>query len=113
MYAYVKIQVCVQYSFSIAAYYGVGVYFALNASYSAQDKYAVPNKDKVQFMFICSVIIGKYAKGEKGMMAPPPLEQGSSLLYDTLVETQNNPTIFVAVKDAQAYPEYLVSFIKK
>ena len=111
MYAYVKIQICV--FFFLAAYYGVGVYFALNASYSAVDKYAVPNKDKVQVMFICSVIIGKYAKGAKGMKAPPPLEQGSSLLYDTLVENDSNPTIFVAVKDAQAYPEYLVSFVKK
>ncbi len=96
----------------IAAVYGVGVYFARNASYSAQNNYAVPNKDKVQFMLICSVIIGKYTKGAKGMLAPPPLQTGGSLLYDTLVENEANPTIFVAVKDAQAYPDYLVSFKK-
>jgi len=63
-------------------------------------------------MFICSVVIGKYTQGKQGMKAPPPLQQGSSLLYDTLVERESNPTIFVAVKDAQAYPDYLVSFKK-
>ena len=94
----------------LAAYFGNGVYFALNANYSALPKYSVPNKDGVQFMFICSVIIGEHTVGAIGMKVPPVLEKGSSQVYDTLVDNKDNPTIFVAVTDAQAYPQYLVSF---
>lgn len=85
------------------------MYFALNAGYSARTKYSVPNKEGIQFLFICSVIIGEYTVGKKEMKVAPPLK-GSSLVYDTLVETMKKPTIFVALSDAQAYPEYLLSF---
>jgi len=94
----------------LAAYYGKGVYFALNSSYSALPKYSVPNKDGHQYMFICRVIIGEYTKGTKEMKVAPPLREGSNEVYDTLVENKDNPTIFVAMSDAQAYPEYLITF---
>ena len=35
---------------------------------------------------------------------------GSLELFDTTVDTITNPSILVAYHDAQAYPEYLVSF---
>ena len=35
---------------------------------------------------------------------------GSLELFDTTVDTVTNPSILVAYHDAQAYPEYLVSF---
>jgi hypothetical protein len=31
-------------------------------------------------------------------------------LFDTTVDTVHKPSIFVAYHDAQAYPEYLISF---
>ena len=96
-------------SFSSAAFYGNGVYFAVNSSYSAQTKYAAPDKDGIQSMFICRVIIGKYTLGKKGMKMAPLLP-GSNETYDTLVENEAKPTIFVTMADAQAYPEYLVTF---
>lgn len=34
------------------------------------------------------------------------------VLYDTLVEREANPTIFVATKDSQAYPKYVIMFKK-
>lgn len=93
----------------VAAYYGQGTYFAANASYSAQTKYAVPNKKEGhQSMFICQVIIGKYTVGKKGMKVAT--QKDTNEAYDTLVEKEDNPTIFVAMSDAQAYPEYLVTF---
>ena len=83
------------------------MYFAANASYSAQSKYAALDKDGNQSMFICQVIIGKYTQGTKGMKVAT---QDSKEAYDTLVENVDKPTIFVAMTDAQAYPEYLVTF---
>lgn len=93
-----------------AALRGQGVYLACNSSYSANTKYSVPNKDGHQAIFICRFIVGKYALGKKGMKAPPPLKEGSKTLHDTLVDSLENPSMFVAMTDAQAYPEYLVTF---
>ena len=93
-----------------AAYYGQGVYFALNSSYSAQTNFSKLNKDGHQFMFISRVIIGEYTVGNNTMKVAPPLQEGSLELFDTLVERKDNPTIFVAMTDAQAYPEYLITF---
>lgn len=93
-----------------AAFYGMGVYFALNSSYSAQTKYAKLDKDGLQSMFICRVIIGEYTKGDRKMKTAPLLREGSTEQFDTLVENVEKPTIFVTMTDAQAYPEYLVTF---
>ena len=97
-------------SFFTAAYYGKGVYFALNSSYSTQTKYSKPNKDGHQSMFVCEVVIGEYTVGKEKMNTAPCLEKASYEVFDTLVENQDNPTIFVALTDAQAYPEYLLTF---
>ncbi len=90
------------------------MYFAVESSYSAQDKYAVPDSSGLRYMFVCHVIIGEYALGNKDMKTAPPLTPGSndSEVFDTLVENVDSPTIFVALTDAQAYPEYLISFKK-
>ncbi len=50
-----------------AACYGSGVYFVVESSYSAQDKYSVPDSSGLRYMFVCRVIIGEYAKGNKDM----------------------------------------------
>jgi len=44
------------------------------------------------------------------MKVAPPLDTSTDMLYDTLVDNQDKPSIFVALTDGQAYPEYLVSF---
>lgn len=93
-----------------AALYGMGVYFALNSSYSSQAKYAKPDKEGLQSMFLCRVIIGEYTLGKKGMKQAPLLRSDSTEQFDTLVENADKPTIFVTMTDAQAYPEYLVTF---
>ena len=86
------------------------MYFALNANYSAQKLYAEPNQDGHKSIFICRVIIGEYTLGKKGMRVAPALKPDSTEVFDTLVENMSAPTIFVTMTDAQAYPEYLVTF---
>ena len=63
-------------------------------------------------MFVCRVIIGKYARGSNNMKMAPPLFSGSKEVHDTLCDDESAPLIFVAMTDAQAYPEYLITFKK-
>ena len=93
-----------------AAYFGKGVYFAVNASYSAQTKYSAPDDDGNQHMFVCDVVVGKYTQGRHDMNVAPILQPDSKDVFDSLVDNVNAPTIFVAMTDAQVYPEYLITF---
>lgn len=95
----------------IAAYFGKGVYFAVNAWYSAQEKYAVVEKATgCRYMFVCKMLVGEYTKGSKEMKVAPALPDRPNELYDTLVDNVGTPTIFVAMTDSQAYAEYLIKF---
>ena len=61
-------------------------------------------------MFVCKVVVGKYTLGKGNMKVAPPLQAGSKDVFDTLVDNETAPTIFVAMTDAQVYPEYLITF---
>jgi hypothetical protein len=96
-----------------ATAYGKGVYFARDSSYSTSTTYSRPNKDGVQHMFLCRVVVGEYCKGVSNAIAPPP--RSGSMLFDTTVgllgsDTLTDPSIYVTYHDAQAFPEYLVYF---
>ena len=43
-------------------------------------------------------------------MKTAPMIDGKDVAYDTLVDNTANPTIFVAMRDSQAYPNYLIQF---
>jgi len=43
--------------------YGDGVYFAVNASYSANPSYSVPDEYGHQRMFLCRVLVGEHCRG--------------------------------------------------
>ncbi len=93
-----------------AAVLGKGVYFATNADYSAQDKYSAANQDGHKHMFVCNLLVGEVIRGSREMKVAPPLPWNPLLLHDTLVDRETNPTIYVAMADSQAYPEYLITF---
>lgn len=93
----------------IAAAYGNGTYFALNASYSSHNTYSVPNAQGQKHMYLCRVLTGDYTKGVGGMIVPPA-KNANCDLYDTVVDNPNAPTIFVVFRDDNAYPEYLIAF---
>lgn len=94
----------------VAACYGNGTYFAVNANYSAQDLYSKPNQNAEKHMYLCRVLTGDYTLGKTGMVAPPPKTSNSVDLYDSVVEKKDNPQIFVVFHDNHAYPEYLIKF---
>ncbi|KAI2662995.1 Protein mono-ADP-ribosyltransferase PARP14 [Labeo rohita] len=91
-----------------ATVYGHGTYFAVNASYSAQTMYAVPAADGTQLMFVARVLTGHYAQGQADMRTPPV--RVAPDLYDSVVDDEVNPSMFVVFHDCQAYPEYLITF---
>ncbi|XP_046558431.1 LOW QUALITY PROTEIN: protein mono-ADP-ribosyltransferase PARP14-like [Haliotis rubra] len=92
-----------------ATVYGQGVYFAVNAEYSAQNTYSRPDPQGQKYMYLVRVLTGEYTKGT-GDMRVPPSKAGSTVLFDSVVNDINNPAMYVVFNDTQAYPDYLVTF---
>ncbi|XP_051555002.1 protein mono-ADP-ribosyltransferase PARP14-like isoform X2 [Myxocyprinus asiaticus] len=92
-----------------ATLFGVGTYFAVNASYSANPVYAVPATDGAQLMFVARVLTGYYDQGQKDMRTPP-IRLLPNHPFDSVVDNMQNPTMFVVFHDCQAYPDYLITF---
>lgn len=89
----------------------MGVYFAQDVLYSANDTYSPPDHKKQKNMYMCKVLVGDFTQGDSSFKVPPPKGK-SHILYDSVVNDVKNPKIFVIFQDAQAYPEYLIKFVK-
>jgi len=61
-------------------------------------------------MFLAKVLVGDYTIGNPGLITPPPKSANGLELYDSVVDAVNNPSIFVIFANAQAYPDYLITF---
>ena len=59
--------------FHAGAVYGRGVYFALKADYSANDRYSSLDKNGEKHILVCTMLVGKYTKGNKDMKVAPAL----------------------------------------
>lgn len=94
----------------LAACYGNGTYFAVNASYSASDTYAKPNANGEKFMYLCRVLTGEFALGQQGLVEPPIKDPSSNERFDSAVDDMAKPKMFVVFYDNCAYPEYLITF---
>ena len=113
---------CIRYyseTFSSGTRFGKGMYFARDASYSA--RYAVSSSIPPHMgigigtgqcqMYLARVLTGEFVKGDNSMLVPPPKDpNNSNVLFDSVVDDVQNPSIFVVFYDAQAYPEYLITF---
>ena len=97
--------------FSVATLYGKGVYFARDASFSANDQYSSRDQYGYKYVFLNRVLTGQYTAGNPSYITPPPKSPGGHDLYDSVVDNIYNPSIFVIFADAQAYPDYLITFI--
>ncbi|XP_077968381.1 uncharacterized protein LOC144422257 [Styela clava] len=83
--------------------YGRGMYFAVKSQYSV--RYC---KDVTKYMFLSEVITGDYILGNSTYKAPP--EKSQSTRYDSCVDNQSNPSIFVVFPDPSVYPSYVITF---
>eukprot|EP01084_Bolivina_argentea_P280201 479177_1 len=87
--------------------YGKGTYFAKNASMSID--YSPSDDDDYQWMFLCAVILGESICGRRSYNVPPT-KPNSSVHYESMVDDETFPKIFVISKDYQAYPLFLIKF---
>ncbi|XP_045858274.1 protein mono-ADP-ribosyltransferase PARP14 isoform X1 [Meles meles] len=94
-----------------AVAYGRGTYFAVDASYSANDTYSRPDSHGRKHMYYVRVLTGTYTRGNHSLIVPPPKRpENPTDLYDTVTDCVQNPHLFVVFYDYQAYPEYLITF---
>ncbi|XP_033019276.1 protein mono-ADP-ribosyltransferase PARP14 [Lacerta agilis] len=93
-----------------AAAIGNGTYFAVQASYSANDAYSTPDTNGRKYMYLARVLTGDYCAGKPGLIIPPPKGNGGIELYDSVTDNMARPSMFVTFYDSQAYPEYLITF---
>ena len=93
-----------------ATMYGEGSYFAVNASYS--HNYAKADTDSCRYMFLADVLVGSYTKGKSSFRRPPPLQSWNpeSDLFDSCVDDEVHPTIFVVFDTDQFYPAYIIKY---
>ncbi|XP_034542085.1 protein mono-ADP-ribosyltransferase PARP12-like [Notolabrus celidotus] len=87
--------------------YGKGSYFAKEASYS--DRYAKVNSRRMKTMFVALVLVGEYTQGSSSYVRPPPKRDGKTL-YDSCVNHESDPSIYVVFEKQQIYPEYLITY---
>ncbi|KAK5867740.1 hypothetical protein PBY51_012204 [Eleginops maclovinus] len=87
--------------------YGKGSYFARDASYS--DRYARLKNNLNKTMFVALVLVGEYSRGRSSYVRPPPKGNGKDL-YDSCVDSESNPSIFVVFEKQQIYPEYVINY---
>jgi poly [ADP-ribose] polymerase 10/14/15 len=92
-----------------AAKFGKGVYFAVEFQYAAQSTYSPPDTSGYKHVFLSRVLVGEFTQGDEFLLEPP-LKPDDMVRYDSVVDSPNLPKIFVIFHDAQALPEYLVTF---
>lgn len=87
---------------------GEGVYFAADATYSANSSYSQPNAMGQKRIYQAKVLIGNSCAGRGGMKEPPYMNGSSGQRFDSVHDNGNS--MYVIFHDTQAYPEYLITF---
>ncbi|XP_040201325.1 protein mono-ADP-ribosyltransferase PARP12-like [Rana temporaria] len=87
--------------------YGLGSYFARDASYS--HKYSIPTSAGTRTMFLAHVLVGDFTEGNPTLLCPPQ-KYGSSQRYDSCVDNKNNPSVYVVFEKDQVYPTYILEY---
>ncbi|KAK2862936.1 hypothetical protein Q5P01_002469 [Channa striata] len=82
------------YAGTHAAAFGMGVYFAVNANYSARS-FSPADPAGLKRLYVARVLTGRYTVGNSGMRATPPRGTDPTDCYDSLVDNQQHPTMFV------------------
>lgn len=101
--------------FSEDAYWGEGVYFSADASYSARSWLAAGTGGHAltgeHNIYLCKVLTGVTMKGQRNMRYLPIRQDGTMLNYDAATDANYNPTVeYVIFNDTQAYPQYRIKF---
>ncbi|NWW69155.1 PAR12 polymerase, partial [Ifrita kowaldi] len=87
--------------------YGKGIYFARDASYSHTYCQAT---QQGYLMFVARVLVGDYIKGNAAYVRPPRKCADGLWLYDSCVDDELDPSVFVVFEKHQIYPEYIIEY---
>lgn len=60
-------------------------------------------------MFVALVLVGNYTQGSKRYVRPPPKGKGKTF-YNSCVDSESDPSIYVIFDKQQIYPEYLINY---
>ena len=90
--------------------YGVGSYFSNQLDYSLREEYAKPDNDGSQWVLLVRVLVGQSCVGKQGMRQPDKKPGGGAVLYESMVNSLQTPSIFVLStgSDNHAYPEFVL-----
>ncbi|XP_052771500.1 protein mono-ADP-ribosyltransferase PARP14-like [Mya arenaria] len=93
-------------------WFGQGVYFASDASYSARSWMTGAGIGKKGYVFLVKALTGHLCPGKQGLRVLQPVDKAKDplVMYDCAVDKLANPMEFVIFSDTQAYPAYLLTF---
>ena len=80
----------------------------MDATYSASSSYSTPNGKGEKHIYQAKVLVGNSCLGQNGLKEPPYINGTSGQRYDSVHDSAKS--MFVVFHDAQAYPEYLITF---
>ena len=92
-----------------ATRYGNGAYFAKDAKYS-HSYTDIKDSSGERYMFRATVLVGEYTKGHPDHKRPPQKHSRDHELYDSCVDNEDFPKIFILYERAKYYPEYLITY---
>lgn len=107
--------------FSQKGMWGIGIYFAVNASYS-KNGYAHNNNDGSKCIFYCRVLLGDVIQLQSdNSLRIPPLKDSNNLnsssnklftneRYNTVGGFTNGSQVYIIYENSRAYPQYLINF---
>uniref|UniRef100_A0A8C4XIA0 Poly [ADP-ribose] polymerase n=1 Tax=Erpetoichthys calabaricus TaxID=27687 RepID=A0A8C4XIA0_ERPCA len=98
--------------------HGKGTYFARDASRAK--KYcqisglhvvsSPAGSSQNRIIFLARVLVGEFIKGNSQYVRPPSKNSSSTNFYDSCVDNESNPEIYVIFDRNQIYPEYIIEF---
>ncbi|KAJ1166177.1 hypothetical protein NDU88_006586 [Pleurodeles waltl] len=87
--------------------YGKGSYFSRDASYSHPYCQSISEKKS---MFLARVLVGDFVKGHSSYLRPPAKPTSLRESYDSCVDIELDPSIYVIFDKHQIYPEYVLEY---
>ena len=97
--------------------WGEGAYFAVNASYSADQRYAHKPSKGLDQIILAKVLTGHACElvpdGKRIMKRPPSHKDDSSKCYDTvtgITEQSGGTRVYVVYDHDKSYPAYLITY---
>ena len=66
-------------------------------------------------MFVAKVLTGEFKSGEQNFRRPPLKDPSNPAgdFYDSCVDDENQPKIFVIFDNEQCYPSYFIKYFLK